>query len=198
MLRRDFMPRSHNAALEQREGGFYGISVNVAMRVLAGMVDSLVKVLLHFVERVRIDGRFIGENHFHVATNVRVDDIPHSLGLGTPCPDQPQIPVALANANDYSLVALWTPPASLAANVDFVNLDLAAKFLRRYFEHGSANPVREVPCCLVGHFQHALELVRGHSLAGFGNQVGREEPLPQRQVRVMEDSSSGHAKLVMA
>ena len=34
MLRGDFMPRSHNAALEQREGRFHGVGVNVAVGVV--------------------------------------------------------------------------------------------------------------------------------------------------------------------
>src|SRR2546427_12248115 len=57
MVRRDFMPRAHNATFEQRKGRFHGVGMNVAMRVLLRVIDSPVKVLLHLVERPRIDGR---------------------------------------------------------------------------------------------------------------------------------------------
>ena len=198
MLRRDFMPCPNNAALEKREGRFHGVCMHVTMSVFAGMVDGLVEVLLHFVERVRVDLGFIGHNDFDVAADIRVDDIPHSLGLRVLGTDQPQVSVALSDADYYSLVRLWTPSPGLAANVGFIYLDRAAKLFRRYFQHGSANPMCKVPCRLVGHFQHALELVRGHALAGFSNQIGRKEPLPEREVRIMENGSGCHAKLVMA
>src|SRR2546429_7568131 len=98
MLRGDFMPRSKDAALEQAEGRFDGIGMYIAMRVFAGMIDSLVKVLLHLVERPRIDGGFIGHNHFDVTPDVRIDDIPNGLRLRILSADQPQISVALPDS----------------------------------------------------------------------------------------------------
>src|SRR6266404_1078383 len=38
MLRRDFMPRAHNASFEQRKGRFHGIRMHVAMRVFARVI----------------------------------------------------------------------------------------------------------------------------------------------------------------
>lgn len=42
MFRRDFMPRTHNAAFEKRESRFDGIGMNVAVSVFAGVVNRLV------------------------------------------------------------------------------------------------------------------------------------------------------------
>src|SRR6266567_3174164 len=198
MLRRDFMPCSHNATLEKREGRFHGVSVNVAVSVLAGMIDSLVKVLLHLVECPRIDGRFIRHNDFYMTADIRVDNLAYSGRLCILSTNQPQIAIALPDADDYGLVTPRTPAALLTSNIGFVYLDRAAQFFRRYSQHRSANPVCKIPRRLIGHFQHALELVRGHSLAGFGKQVGRKKPFPQRQVGIMEDGSGCHTKLVMA
>ena len=39
MLRRDFMPCSHNAALEQAESRLDGVGVNVAMRVFTRVIN---------------------------------------------------------------------------------------------------------------------------------------------------------------
>src|ERR1700675_1043118 len=50
MLRRHFMPRSHNAALEQAKSRFDGIGVNVAVRVFSRVVYRLVLALLHVVQ----------------------------------------------------------------------------------------------------------------------------------------------------
>ena len=71
MLRVYFMPRSNDAALEQGERRFHGVRVNVAMRVLAGVVDRAMLGLLHLVQRPRIDRGFIRHNHFDMASHVR-------------------------------------------------------------------------------------------------------------------------------
>src|SRR5882762_6993104 len=143
MLRRDFMPRAYNAALEKREGRFHGISVNIAVGVFAGMVNGLVQVLLHVVERVRINSRFIRHNHFDVTPKVHVHDVADSNSLRILSADQSQVAIALANPDNHGLVARWTPTTLLASNVSFVNLYCAAKRFRRYFQHGSANPMCE-------------------------------------------------------
>src|SRR5437016_13254302 len=98
MFRRDFMPCTYNAALEQAESRFHSVCMHVAVRVLTGMVDSLVKVLLHLIECPRVDSRFIRHNHFHMASNVCIDHFADSLGLGIFGTDEPQIAIALPDA----------------------------------------------------------------------------------------------------
>src|SRR6266446_5944788 len=132
MFRRDFMPRSHNATLEQREGRFYGVRVNVAMRIFPRVIHGLVKIFLHLVERPRVDGRFIGHNHFHMAAHVGIDNLSYRLGLRILGADKSQIAVALPNADNHLLDALWAPAASLRAYVGLINLDSAAEFFGRY------------------------------------------------------------------
>src|SRR5216683_1428519 len=196
MLRRDFMPSSHNAALEKREGRFYCVCVYVPMRVLFRVIDSPMEVLLHLVECVGIDLGLVGHNDFDVSANIRVDDIPNGLGLRIPSPDQPQVPIPLPDADNYRLLTFWTPPASLATYIGFVNLDRAAKFLWRYFQHGSADAMAEVPRGFIADSERTLNLASRHSLFGFAEQAGCKEPLPQRQVSIMEDGLGGHAELV--
>src|SRR5947209_5249177 len=163
MLRGDFMPRAHNAALEQREGGFHSVGVNIAMRVLFGVIDSPVQVLLHFIECPRVDLRFIGHNHFYMAANVGVDNLPHGLRLRILSANHPKVAVALPDANYDSLVRLRTPSASLAANVGFVNLDRATKFLWCYFQHGRSDSMAKVPRRLVADSERALNLAGRHA-----------------------------------
>src|SRR5438067_12076254 len=112
MFRGDFMPCTNNAALEQRESRFHGIGVNVAVRIFTGMVDGLVEVLLHFVECPRINSGFIGHNDFHMTADVRVDNLAHGLRLSILRANEPQIAIALPNADNYGLVAFRTPSAS--------------------------------------------------------------------------------------
>src|SRR2546429_3890257 len=198
MLRRDFMPCPHNTTLEKRECGFDCISVNVAMRVLAGMVDSLVKILLHLVERPRIDSRFIRHNHFHMTADVGVDNLPHGRRFGIFGANQSEIAVALANANYHGYFALCTPSAFLASNVGFVYLNSAAKFFRSGLQHCSADSVAEVPCRFIADSERALNLAGRHSLLRFAKQDRSEKPLLKRQMCIMEDGVHGHAELVLA
>jgi len=56
----------------------------------------------------------------------------------------------------------------------------------------------EVPCGFVGHAKRALNLAGGHTFLGFTEQQGGKEPLPKRQVRIMEDRSRCDAELIVA
>jgi hypothetical protein len=51
MLRIHLMPRAHDGALKQRERRFHGVRVNVAVRVLASVVDRLALSAPNLVER---------------------------------------------------------------------------------------------------------------------------------------------------
>src|ERR1700726_3492067 len=129
MFRTDFMPRSHNAALEQREGRFHGVGMDIAMGILARMVDCLVLVLVHLFERPRIDGRFVSHNHFDVAAHVGIDNLAHRIGLCIFGMNQAQIAIALPNPDDHFLFTFWPPSALLSADVGLVYLNSATKFL---------------------------------------------------------------------
>ncbi len=198
MLRVHFMPCPNDAALEQREGRFHGVCVNVAVSVLSGVIDRAMLVSLHFVEREGIDRRFIRHNHFDVASKVLVNDFPDRCGLGIGGANKSEIPISLSNANYYLLATLCSPPAFLAAYVGFVYLDGASEWLGRYFHHRCANPMAEIPRRLIARVKRALQLQSRHTLFGFAHQVDSSEPFGQRQVRIMEDRSGGYGELVAA
>src|SRR6267378_8306235 len=120
MYRRDFMPRSHNAALEKREGRFHSVCMHITMRVFPRVVNRLVQVPLHFVERIRINGRFIGHNHFYMAPDIGIDNFAYCRGLRILSANQSEVTIALSDADDNLLDALWTPAPSFATNVCFV------------------------------------------------------------------------------
>ena len=172
MLRRDFMPRSHNAAFEKGKSGFHGVCMDVAVRVFPRVVNRPVLALLHVVERPRINSRFVRKNNFYVAANVRIDNVSHGLGFGILGTDQAQISVTLSDANNYQFVAAWPPLAGLSANVGLINLNRTTQLLRRYFQHSRSDAMAEVPCRLVADSKCALNLARGHALFGFAEQIG--------------------------
>src|SRR6266851_8593423 len=186
MLRRDFMPRSHYAALEQRESRFHRVCVYVAVGILPRVIYSLVKVLLHLVECPWIDGGFIRHNHFYVAPDVSIDNFAYCRGLRILSTNHAQIAVALPDADYNRYVALWTPAAFLARNVGFINFNCAAKFRRGYFQHRRPNAMAQIPCGLVADSEHSVNLVRGNTFLRFTDYVGYVKPSCERQVRVIK------------
>src|SRR5882724_11295287 len=103
MLDADVMPRSDDAALEQRERAFHGVGVNVARDVDGPVADSPVSLFVLPVERPRIDGRFIGNEHLYGLADVLADNLRDRRGFGVFGAEQPQIPVTLADADDHFL-----------------------------------------------------------------------------------------------
>ena len=71
--------------------------------------------------------------------------------------NQPQIAVALPNADNHFLDACRTPAALLATNIGFVNLYRAAQLLALRLLHGLADAMAEIPCRLIAHSDGALE-----------------------------------------
>lgn len=199
VFRADFMPRSNDAALQERERRLDSIGVNLAMRVFAGVVNRLVLRGLYLIQSEGINQGFIGQNNFDVSAHVRVDDVLHSLGLRVLRANHPKISVALANPDNDLRGVLRTPAALLARNIGFVYLYHTAKQRTRLsLYHRLANAVREVPRCFVADADGALNLAGGHSLFRFAEQRDGNKPLPQRQVRIVKHRARGYAKLVMA
>src|SRR5713226_3550652 len=122
MLRGDFMPCAHNAALETRKGRFHGVCMHGAVRILPRVIYSPMQVLLHFIERPRVDSGFVGHNHFDVAPDVSIDNLSHGCRLGILSMNKPKIAVTLSDANDYLWVILRTPTAFFTSHVGFINL----------------------------------------------------------------------------
>lgn len=198
MFRRDFMPRTNNAPLEQREGRLNGIGVNIAVSVFAGVINRAVLAAVEFINRPRVDCGLIRHNHFHVAADVGVDNLSHGSGLGILGANQAEVAIALANADNNRLVTSWPPPTRFPAYIGFIYFHDSAKLLLRRLQHGRSDAVAEVPRSFIADFKLALHLIGRHTLARLAKQIRRKEPLPERQVGIVEDRSSGGAKLVAA
>jgi len=198
MFRIYFMPRTNNAALEQREGGLDSVGMNVAVGILLRVIDRLVFAAVHVIQRPRIDARFVRHNHFDVAANVRSDNLLHRLGLRIFGANQSEIAIALPDADNDLLGRSWTPTALLAANVGFINLYRAGQRLLISLLHGRSDAMAEIPCRAIRGLEHPLQLERRHPLFGFAEKIGRKEPLVQRQMGIVKNGAREYAKLVAA
>ena len=203
MLRAQFVPATAQAALEQAESRFNRIGVGVATDVfLRAVLDNLVLVPETCPPRHAFVGHeLIGDKQIHILSYVfleeLIEDAPSDfLGM-----EQPQFPVALSDSDNRTLLGAAPTrckAVSLPADVGLIHLDLPREFRFVGFRHCCPDAVAEVPCGLVAHPDRALNLAGGDTLFGLAEDGYGDEPLPERQVGIMEDSSRRHRELVMA
>lgn len=207
MLRANLVPRSNDAALEQRECGFNGVGVNVTAHVLFRLViDRLVLSAMDpsFDHSRWITRQFIGDHDFHIGAHVFLDVLCQRAGLRICRMEESKIAAALPDAN-YDFFLILAVPDSLAsllsANVGFVHLNSAVKHGLVYLLHCVADPVAQVPRGFVGAFvlapDRAPDLISGHSLAGFAEQQSHRKPFGQVQVGIMEHCASRDGELII-
>src|SRR5437660_5459913 len=126
MLGANPVPRSGDAALEKREGGFDGVGVNIAHDVHARTVVNLFVVRpLGLSHGGIVRGCIIGEDNFDILRDVLADVLCERSAFGIAGMEEAEIAIALADADDYFLVVEpydMPFPSDLAANVSNVHL----------------------------------------------------------------------------
>src|SRR6202040_3991479 len=102
MLCTDSMPRAENAALQQRERGFDGVRVNVALHVnLEAVTNGFVATFLPQLLRCASIGvKVVGEKHVHVLADVLVNELLKCSALYVLCVEEAEIAASLTDA-DY-------------------------------------------------------------------------------------------------
>src|SRR6266478_7685193 len=102
MLGANPVPCAHDAALEQREGRFHGVGVNVSHDVYAGTVVNLFVVLpVGFPHGGIVCRGIISENDFHILRDILADILCERSALRISGMEEAKIAVALADADDY-------------------------------------------------------------------------------------------------
>src|SRR5579863_10320871 len=100
MLGAQSVPRAHDAALEQREGGFDGIGVNVSHDIApCCVIDGLVILASSFPHGGNVCDVVIGENDFYIFTDILADIFCKSARLCVVRVEEAEIAVALADSN---------------------------------------------------------------------------------------------------
>lgn len=198
MLGAHSVPRSYDATLEKREGGFHGVCMNVAGNILFRVADGLMELLLVHSKSERIDSRFIGDNDFHVFAHVLRHNFADGFRRCRVNANQAQIAATLTNANDYLFLFAWQTATGLSANVGFVNFNDAVEHGLLAFYHRRADAMTEIPRRLVAsESKRALNLASGNAFLGFAEKQRGREPLEQRQVRIVKHGPNGHAELIV-
>lgn len=202
MLCANAMPRTHDAALQERERGFNGIGVDITVNVLPfAVVNHFVVCAPGLLHGDGMRRKLIGQDYVYVLGDIFFNVLGERAGLGIFGVEEAEIAVAFADTNNDVLVvhaADSTLAAIDSADVGFVHFDSTVEHRFIGGGHCSADSMAEIPCCFVSaDAKRALNLASGHTLLRFAEQERRSEPLHKRQVGVIEDSSSGYGELVV-
>lgn len=194
-----------NSPVEQAPRTLDRVRVDsTANPLFAGVVNVLMlRVLVAApaigAERIRVDRLSIVRNDFaEESMNRVVAGIRGDLDA--------QLASALDSSEHGALVVeampcrfpLGVESTQLPADVGLVGFHDAREHRSAFTTHGGADTMAEVPSSLVRDTESALELVGADPLLGFANEVDGSEPLPERQVRVVEDRSRRDRELIAA
>ncbi len=117
--------------------------------------------------------------------------------------EEPQFASTLTDADYYLFLAFWMlwlmlTAALLSSDEGFIDFHGPAKLVCLRFLHCCSDSVAQIPRGLIGNAQCLLDLVGAHALLGFTKQVDAKEPLPKREVGVIQNRSSSHRELIAA
>ncbi len=201
MLGANPVPRSHDATLEKRESGFDRIGVNVSHDVHARTVVNLFVVgPLSLPHGGIIRGSVVGEDYFHILGDVLSDVLSERSTLGVVGMEESEIAVALTDADYHFLVVILCDMALAAihtADVGNIHLDFAIQHRLISLSHSVTDAMAKVPCRFVAHSDCALNLAGRHSLLRLAEQVSGQEPLAEREMRIVEHRAGRDGELIV-
>ena len=205
----DFVPCSHNAALQKRECGFNGVGVNVAHNVdvtavLYGLVSCSRNSSSFHGEGIR--GEIICENYIDILANIFSNELRNRSSLDIASMEHAKLAVTLTDSNYDFLFGSTSCESiflgtrlSFAPDIGFVYLDLAVEHGLLRFDHCGTDAMAEIPRGLITpEAQRSLNLASRHSLFGFAKKQSSEKPCRERQMGIVENCASRYAKLIFA
>ena len=133
-------------------------------------------------------------DHYHVKCLMHIpsNNVVQCALIYLVYPEQVEMPIKLAD-NDHSGLIF-----QLARVSGLLSANIARGLMAVNLGHRSTDSVAKIPRSLIGDSEGSLNLMGAHSVAGFAEQISCNEPLPQRQVCVMEDCAIRHGKLIAA
>jgi hypothetical protein len=196
----DLMETADDAALNQRPKAFDALSVDGTDHVLPlSVVDDFVRIFFAqpAIRRVLVcdqQADFFGyglpNKCLQRLAIDAIDDLRRDLALAADRTNDRRFAGA-DTASTFTAPALaGMPVLREAANVGFVNFDLAEQLPLSAVLHCDAKAMAHVPSGFVGAgAEHAMDLKGAHAFLGVVHQERNLEPLDQRVFRVLEDGS---------
>jgi len=157
------------------------------------MLASVLRQLNGIVER-----GIVGHDYVYVLIHVPSDDVVQIRLIQIVRGNEVHMSATLTDADDRSFLLPPLLIRGLATDVCLINFHGASQLVAFGFFHCGPDSVAEIPSGFVTDSQGALQLIRRHPLAALTEQVRAQIPLPQRQVRIVEDRASHDRELIVA
>src|SRR5262249_33048124 len=154
------MPRSHDAAFEQRKCRLNGICVDIPFDVHAVFVANRLVLLcvnarpLHYP---RVRGEFIRHNHVNVCADILADILCQRARLRISSVEETQFAATLTDTEHYFFVvaaSLYALSFALPANVGFIHFDGARHVRSADLLDSMADAMTQIPCGAVIDSEH--------------------------------------------
>ena len=199
MLHANLVISADDAAFEEAPNALDAVRVNIpANPLFFRMIDALmasIRVANSFVSR-----KLVSVDRLRLRICVVCDELV-KRGLVSVGDDlKANLAFALHGSYRDGLVSpiATAHAASLPTDVGLVHFHNAAQKLAVGVPHGSADAVAQVPSGLIGDVQGALHLESADTLLALRHEIDSEEPLGERQMRVVEDCAGRNRKMVVA
>jgi hypothetical protein len=203
MFRADTMPRSYDAALQERERGFNGVRMDVTVNVNLKTMPNCFVLMgdSHAPGNALVDAKVISHQDLNIFANVFANVFFKRAPLNILSVKEAEIAAALADANNRFLVTSASSlikSASASADIRFVNLDLTVQHGFVALRHCCPDAMAQIPRRLIGDSKCTFNLIRTHSFAGFHQQHHGEKPRLKRKMRIVKNRLGHYTKLVAA
>src|SRR5262249_7088851 len=150
--RADLVPASDDSALEEREGGFNGIGMDIAAHVYAIFVlDSFVLSTLDAGcnHRRNVRGELVCDDYINVGADIFFYVLRQSSSLDIGCMKESEFSATLPDADhNFFVVVLAVPALAFAltsADPCFINFNSTVEHWLIHFLHSSTNAMAEIP-----------------------------------------------------
>ena len=84
-----------------------------------------------------------------------------------------------------------------AADVGFIDFNLAAQFAKRSGLHSLADSVKHEPCALLSHAERPRQFARANAVLRVSNEPDSRKPLVEANRRIFHDGANLDAKLLL-
>ena len=201
MLDAHFVKGADDGPLEQTPHAFNRVGVNVPDDpFLGGMAHSFMAGVS--VSDSNVGLQFVGVDGLGLVPDVALDEAVQGVAADVGDALDPDLSGFALDGTGHPGLAFFAPRADVApfaTDQGFIHFDHPEQSGsgEGIVPHGLADAVAQMPGRLIAGPQKPLELIGRNSFAGLAHQIGRGEPLAERQVGIVHNGPGGHGEMVI-
>src|SRR5262249_2494381 len=142
----------------------------------------------------------IGINGFGFWCRLLMDELVKSFSISAGNDLESDLSATLESTDHCRLVSpvAMSDMSFFAAHKRFIHLNSAGEGRRGRFLHRLTDAVTQIPCGLITDVERAFHLVGRNAFLRLRHEVNSQEPFPERQMRIVKNSTRRDAKLIAA